>query len=78
MAGWYEPHGHYVPEELGGLSLTRFAQAVRAEGSICNPGCNLPLHTHPLFNTADVYGHGKPSASPTPIGTYASRRGACP
>lgn len=61
MAGWYEPHGHYVPEELGGLSLTRFAQAVRAEGSICNPGCNLPLHTHPLFNTADVYGHGKPT-----------------
>ena len=25
------------------------------------PGANLPLHLHPLFNDADVYGHGKPT-----------------
>ena len=61
MGGWYMPHGHYRPDELGGLSLTRFAEAVHAEGSICAPGANRPLHLHPLFNTCDVYGHGKPT-----------------
>ncbi len=61
MGGWYAPHGLYRPEELGGLSISRFAEAVRAEGGICSPGCNKPLHLHPLFNTCDVYGHGKPT-----------------
>jgi dTDP-4-amino-4,6-dideoxygalactose transaminase len=62
MAGWYAAHGLYVPEELGGLSVTRFCEAVRAEGfPHCDPGCNLPLHTHPLFNDVDVYGHGRPT-----------------
>ncbi len=61
MAGWYSAAGLYVPEELGGLSLTQFAEAVRAEGSVCGPGVNKPLHLHPLFNTCDVYGHGKPT-----------------
>ncbi len=61
MGGWYAAHGLYYPEELGGLSVTRFAEAVRAEGGICGPGCNKPLHLHPLFNTCDVYGHGKPT-----------------
>ncbi len=61
MGGWYAAHGLYRPEELGGLSVTRFAEAVRAEGSICSPGANRPLHLHPLFNTCDVYGHGKPT-----------------
>ena len=59
--GWYYPHFRYIAEDLGGLSLSRFAQAVRAEGSICNPGCNKPLHLHPLFTTEDVYGHGRPT-----------------
>jgi dTDP-4-amino-4,6-dideoxygalactose transaminase len=59
--GWYYPHFKYIAEELGGLSLSRFAKAVQAEGSICNPGCNKPLHLHPLFTTMDVYGHGKPT-----------------
>lgn len=61
MGGWYGAHGHYRPEELGGLSVTRFAEAVRAEGAPCRPGVNAPLHLHPLFNTADVYGHGRPT-----------------
>jgi dTDP-4-amino-4,6-dideoxygalactose transaminase len=61
MAGWYTPRGLYRPEELGGLSVSRFAEAVRAEGSFCTPGVNRPLHLHPLFNTCDVYGHGKPT-----------------
>jgi dTDP-4-amino-4,6-dideoxygalactose transaminase len=59
--GWYYPHFRYVTEELGGLSLSRFCQAVQAEGSTCNPGCNKPLHLHPLFTTMDVYGHGRPT-----------------
>ncbi len=62
MGGWYFAHGLYKPEELGGLSVTRFAEAVRAEGATaCGPGCNKPLHLHALFNTCDVYGHGKPT-----------------
>ncbi|MBP1993415.1 DegT/DnrJ/EryC1/StrS family aminotransferase [Paenibacillus eucommiae] len=60
--GWYAPHAHYVPEELEGLSVTRFCEAVRAEGlTSCMPGCYTPLHLHPLFTQADVYGHGKPT-----------------
>ena len=61
MAGWYAPHGHYMPEEPGGLSVTAFAGAVRAEGFRCAPGANRPLHLHPLLQTADVYGHGRPT-----------------
>jgi len=60
--GWYAARGHYRSEELGGLSVSRFCEAVRAEGvNECSPGCNLPLHRHPLFKEADVYGHGKPT-----------------
>ena len=61
MGGWYNPKGIYVSEELDGLSLDRFAAAVEAEGSTCSPGCNFPLHTHPLMNEADVYGDGGPT-----------------
>lgn len=60
--GWYSTHGFYVSDELGGLSITRFCEALQAEGvSACRPGCNIPLHPHPLFHEADVYGHGKPT-----------------
>ena len=59
--GWYYPHFIYNADELGSLSLSRFSQAIVAEGSICNPGCNKPLHKHPLFTTMDVYGHGRPT-----------------
>jgi perosamine synthetase len=61
MGGWYAAHGLYRPDELDGLPLSRFAEAVRAEGCGCYPGCNFPLHLHSLFNTCDVYGHGKPT-----------------
>ena len=62
MGGWYAPKGLYKSEELGGLSVTRFCEAIRAEGfEGCSPGCNLALHTHSLFQTLDVYGHGKPT-----------------
>lgn len=61
MGGWYAPHGLYRSEELGGLSVRRFCQAVRAEGAPCSPGVNLALHPHPVFNTIDIYHQGKPT-----------------
>ena len=61
MAGWYASRCLYAPDELGGLSVTQFCNALSAEGYECTPGCNLTLHTHPLFITSDVYHHGKPT-----------------
>lgn len=62
MGGWYAAHGLYKPEELGGLSASRYCEALRAEGvGEASPGANKLLHLHPLFNTVDVYGHGKPT-----------------
>lgn len=61
MGGWYNPLGHYLPEELGGLPLQRFIDAVNAEGGRTWRASNLPLHLHPVFNQADVYGDGKPT-----------------
>lgn len=62
MAGWYIPYALYDKGQLGGLSITRFTEAVRAEGvNECVAGCNNPLHTHPVFKTCDIYGHGKPT-----------------
>ena len=59
--GWYFPRARYDPEAFGGLSVGRFAEAVVAEGSECHPGCNWPLHLHPVFSEVDVYGHGRPT-----------------
>ncbi len=61
MGGWYACHGLYVPEELGGLSVTRFCEAVRAEGCPTSQAVNSALHLHPLFTECDIYGHGKPT-----------------
>jgi len=61
MGGWYNPLGHYVPEELGDLPVARFIEAVQAECGRCGRGINFPLHLHPVFNEADIYGDGKPT-----------------
>lgn len=62
MGGWYCAHGLYRSEELHGLSVTRFCEAIRAEGvSICQPGCNRPLHRHPILNELDIYHEGAPT-----------------
>ncbi len=61
MGGWYAPHGLYRGEELNGVSIHRFTEAVRAEGVGTSPGANMALHLHPLLNDADIYGHGKPT-----------------
>lgn len=59
--GWYAAHGLYRPEELGNLPISRFCEAVNAEGCATFAGANFPLHLHPLYNEADIYGHGKPT-----------------
>ena len=61
MAGWYASMGLYRPEELGGLPVEKFCQAVTAEGVKTRPGINNPLHLHPALHDADVYGQGKPT-----------------
>ncbi len=62
MAGWYSPHGLYISEELHGLSVGRFCQALRAEGCVGGwDGGNFCLHTHDLFKTFDLFGMGKPT-----------------
>ncbi len=60
--GWYACRGLYRPEELGGLSARRFCEAVTAEGAAgIAPGCNKALHSHPLFQSVDIYGDGAPT-----------------
>ncbi len=62
MGGWYFPQGLYVGEELGGLPIDSFCEAVRAEGwSGCYQGANFPLHLHPVFHTADLFHQGTPT-----------------
>jgi perosamine synthetase len=61
MGGWYNPLGHYLPEELGGLPVAEFIDAVKAEGGRSGRASNLPLHLHPVLNSADVFGDGKPT-----------------
>lgn len=62
MGGWYQGHGKYFPEELHGLSVKKFCEAVRAEGfESCWDGGNFCLHTHPFFKTFDLYNEGTPS-----------------
>lgn len=62
MAGWYCPHGIFLPEELEGLSVKKFCEAVRAEGfAECWDGGNYCLHNHGLFKSFDLYHEGKPT-----------------
>ena len=61
MGGWYSPHIKYRPEELGGLSANRFAEAIRAEGFPGFAGGNYCLHTHEYFKTFDFFNAGKPT-----------------
>ena len=62
MGGWYQGHGRYYPEELHGLSVKKFCEAIRAEGyEGCWDGGNFCLHTHPFFKTFDLYNEGVPS-----------------
>lgn len=63
IAGYYQPTFAYYPEQLGGLSSKRFAEAVRAEANGAFriwEGGNFCLHTHKFFKTFDLMNAGKP------------------
>jgi dTDP-4-amino-4,6-dideoxygalactose transaminase len=55
---------HYLPEDLGGLPVERYIDALRAEGvAEISPGSLVkPLHLTPLFQTLDdhIYRTGWP------------------
>jgi dTDP-4-amino-4,6-dideoxygalactose transaminase len=78
MGGWYNPVGHYVPEELGGLPAEKFIEAVVAEGARSWRGVNLPLHLHPVSNVADVFGDGKPTRLAFAERDVRQQRGSLP
>jgi dTDP-4-amino-4,6-dideoxygalactose transaminase len=78
MGGWYAAHGIYVPEELNGLSVQKFCEAVRAEGVSCGPGGNLLMHLHPVLNEADVYHHGKPTRIANAATDVRKKEGSLP
>lgn len=61
MGGWYFPQGLYRAEQLNGLPIARFCEAMHAEGFGCWPGANAPLHLHPVFHSADLFRMGKPT-----------------
>ncbi|HBG27278.1 MAG: hypothetical protein A2Y10_02410 [Planctomycetes bacterium GWF2_41_51] len=59
--GWFAWNALYDSEKFEGLTLQKFAEAVEAEGSICWAGGSSPLHLHPVFQTMDIYNHGRPT-----------------
>jgi perosamine synthetase len=61
MGGWYAAHGIYHPGEIMHLPIEKFVEALGAEGVHIRAGANLLMHTHPLLNEADIYGHGTPT-----------------
>jgi len=61
MGGWYAPRGIYNAEEVGGIDIERFCEALGAEGTVGGAQTRAGLHMHPLLNDADIYGHGKPT-----------------
>jgi perosamine synthetase len=63
MGGWYAAKGLYAAEELAGLPVARFCEAVNAEGGTfrMTPGANILMHLHPVLNEADIYGDGQPT-----------------
>ena len=50
---WYGLIVRYQPDQLGGLPIQRFHDALRAEGclEVDRPGSTCPLNLHPLFQT---------------------------
>jgi len=78
MGGWYVPKGLYFKEQLGGLSITRFAEAVTAEGFEMYTGCNKGGFSHPLLNTVDVYNDGKPTRIANSSWDVRTNKGSLP
>ena len=62
-SGWYASRFGYDPEAFSGVSNTVFAKALSMEAPGFCAGCNFPLHRSEVFYTADLFGHGRPTAS---------------
>ena len=78
MGGWYMPHGIYCPEEIGDISVQKYCEVVRAEGVYTTPGMNELLHLKPIFNDADIYGHGLPTRIANSSSDIRQDRGSLP
>ena len=61
MGGWYSPRALYVPEELGGLPVEKFVEALAAEGVISG---NFDPHMTPACRAPPTAGNA-PSATTT-------------
>ncbi|MEM9373529.1 MAG: DegT/DnrJ/EryC1/StrS family aminotransferase [Planctomycetota bacterium] len=62
MGPWHYARGRYRAEELGGLPGEVFCEAVKAEGyEHSRLGTHVPMHTHPVFHSADIFGMGQPT-----------------
>ena len=59
---WYSSCCHYAPEELDGLPVEKFIAAMQAENVAIGGLGNFPLHLHNVFNEADLFNQGKPTA----------------
>ena len=63
MGGYYMPMAAFFPDQLGGLSVNRFCEAIRAEFSDifkASDGGNYCLHKHKFFQTFDLLNTGAP------------------
>lgn len=78
MGGWYNPLGHYIAEELGGLPVEKFIAAVDAEGGRTGRRSNFPMHLHPVFNDADIYQDGQPTRLVFASRDVREQRGSLP
>lgn len=58
---WYLTRGRYDPDMFEGLSVSRFCEALRAEGVNIYSGGLRPLHQHGVFREADIYAAGSPT-----------------
>ncbi|MGG2465173.1 DegT/DnrJ/EryC1/StrS family aminotransferase [Streptomyces sp. RGM 3693] len=80
VPSWYGLTLTYRPDELGGLSIGRFHQALIAEGAteFDRPGSTRPLHELPLYQLPDLLFPGHPhqhhrqySAGSFPVAEHA-------
>ena len=60
--GQYTPLCHYVPEEVDNFPVSKLVEALNAENVPVGPLPTRLLHIHPVFNEADIFRQGKPTA----------------
>lgn len=80
MGSWYTPHALYDSNANYGLSLEQFKRALVAEGfdTWTWAGFSHPLHLHPVFQSANAYGHRLPNAFAPSGGDGPRAKGSLP